>query len=421
VELDRVVVYYAVKQPGYAHPMATLFVALLVERWDASYDQPRTLRTWLVLGALLGASALVRPQLGLWGVLLIAAAVDDLRRWRGPRTLLAWFAGAAITLAVFSPQLVAWRLLYGDWYVVPQGAGFMRWDAPSWSEVLFSSRNGLLPWTPAYALFAVALAALARTQRRLVAMLAVGIALQTIANGAAWDWWAGGSFGGRRFDSTFVAFALGATVLCAWVVRAVPPAIAPRASVRARLSALGATATAALGLALAIANLELVVKTCTTNARIMGGESPAAVWQRSCDPVTGTIAAAVSSLASLPARAVFAWRHDVGLDAYDRLVGVYVLGETYPGLNSYPDVRVATLPAPALDSSGRVRVLVGLNRRGAIDVTVPVVEPSTVTWNGHDVGPSFHTDDLQRGINELEIVAPPGSAVGAIRIEAKDR
>jgi hypothetical protein len=201
----------------------------------------------------------------------------------------------------------------------------------------------------------------------------------------------------------------------------VPPAIAPRASVRARLSALGATATAALGLALAIANLELVVKTCTTNARIKGGESPAAVWQRSCDPVTGTIAAVVSSLASLPARAVFAWRHDVGLDAYDRLVGVYVLGETYPGLNSYPDVRVATLPAPALDSSGRVRVLVGLNRRGAIDVTVPVVEPSTVTWNGHDVGPSFHTDDLQRGINELEIVAPPGSAVGAIRIEARDR
>ena len=24
----------------------------------------------------------------------------------------------------------------------------MRWDSPAWSEVLFSSRNGLLPWAP---------------------------------------------------------------------------------------------------------------------------------------------------------------------------------------------------------------------------------------------------------------------------------
>ncbi len=78
------VVYYAVRQPGYAHPMASFFSTLLVERWDASYDdeEPRSLRTWLVLGGLLGMCALVRPQLVLWGVLLVHAAVDDLRKSR---------------------------------------------------------------------------------------------------------------------------------------------------------------------------------------------------------------------------------------------------------------------------------------------------------------------------------------------------
>lgn len=423
------IVYYAARQPGYAHPMATFFVAWLVERWDASYDQPRTLRTWLVLGALLGASALVRPQLGLWGVLLVAAAIDDVVAWRraaggraaAGRLLLAWLAGAAVTFAVFAPQLVVWKLLYGAWYVVPQGPGFMRWDAPCWSEVLFSSRNGLLPWAPAYAVFAIALAVLARTRRRLVALLGVGIALQVLANGAAWDWWAGGSFGGRRFDSAFVALALGATVVCTWVVSSVPAAMRAGASVRARLSGGAASVTAVVVLALVIANLELVVKTTTTNARIKGGEAAADVWRRECDPVTGLVAAVMSSLANLPARVAFAWRYDAGFDAYDRLVGVYVLGETYPGLNSYPDARVGIVPGPTLDSDGRGHLVVGFNRRGGLDVKVLSGAPVTVTWNGADVGPSFHTDDVRRGVNELGIVAAPGTKVGEIRFEAKDR
>ena len=33
----------------------------------------------------------------------------------------------------------------------------------------------------------------------------------------------------------------------------------------------------------------------------------------------------------------FKWKHDVPLAAYDKLVGVHVLGETYPGLNAYSD------------------------------------------------------------------------------------
>src|SRR5436190_463852 len=50
-------VYYAVRQPGYAHPFAALFATLLIERWDASYAAaPRSLRTWIVLGAAAGAA-----------------------------------------------------------------------------------------------------------------------------------------------------------------------------------------------------------------------------------------------------------------------------------------------------------------------------------------------------------------------------
>ena len=406
------VVYYAVRQPGYAHPMATFFAAWFVDEWDKSYDSTRTLRVWLRLGALLGAAALARPQLALWGVLLVHPAVDDIRATRDPKVALHWLAGAVAALVVFSPQLVAWKVLYGDFYVVPQGPDFMRWDAPCWSETLFSSRNGLFTWAPAYVAFAIALCALVRRMPRLVLFLVLGVALQVIANGAAWDWWAGGSFGGRRFDSTYIAFAFGAAAIVEWIAKTAPRALERQVAWRVRASAAAALATAFVVLELVVANLHYAGQTTATSARIAGGEAASAVLGR-LDGLHGKVAAIASSLSNLPARALFAWKHDVPLDTYDRVVGVHVLGETYPGLNSFGDTRSAMLPPPP---GGHGRVLVGLNRRGTIDVTVPLDGPGTVRWNGTEVQAHFRTDDLRRGINDLDI---DGSCTRPIRIEVQ--
>jgi hypothetical protein len=417
------VVYYAVRQPGYAHPMATFFATLLVERWDASYDAPRTLRTWIVLGLVLGAAALARPQLALWGVLYARAAIDDLRATRHVRVVVPWLAGAAAALVVFAPQLVAWKVLYGHWYVVPQGDGFMRWDAPCWSEVLFSSRNGLFPWSPALFVFAIALVLQLRATPRLAGGLCGGFLLQAIANGAVWDWWAGGSFGGRRFDSAYVAFAFGAAAIVAWSGRAFRDRRAR--PIRAALSC----ALAGVITLLVVANLHLVALYTVTSARITGGEAASRVIAKRVGGPHGKVAAWMSSLANLPARAAFAWAHDTSLDAYDRVIGVHVLGDTYPGLNSYADQTTGSLPAPALDARGRAHVLVVLNRTGSIRLAIPIdgEGQATIRWNGRElaeqsIGPAdvirVRATDLRRGANDLIIDAPPGARVGVIGLEA---
>jgi len=416
--------YYAIRQPGYAHPCAALFATLLIERWDASYGAaPRSLRTWLVLGAAAGAAALARPQLAVWALVLPAAAFDDVRR-RGQvgfaRLAGRWALAAAAAALVVLPQLAAWQALYGAWYVVPQGPGFLRWDAPAWTETLLSSRNGLLPWAPLYAPMALGVLALARRGVRLPLALLLGLFGQAIVNGAAWDWWAGGSFGGRRFDSCYAVFAVGAAALIAAGVRVMARRGAARVAV-----GLGFSAAALI----ALATVELAARTSVNSARIGGGQAAAAVWRTRVGGVRGQLAAALSSAANAPARAAFAWRHGVELGAYDRLVGVHVLGETYPGLNSYPDKLRDTIPAPGAMTAPSVQLLVGLNRTGTVALRVPVEGAGqvAVTWNGgataaRDIA-GRGTVELAglaplRGINTLEITAPIGTRISAIEIAA---
>ena len=418
--------YYAVRQPGYAHPFAALFATLLIERWDASFHGrtgPRSLETWLVLGAAAGAAALSRPQLAIWALILPVAAFDDLRR-RGAvsagRLVARWAAGAAVASVVFLPQLVVWKLLHGAWYVVPQGAGFLRWDAPAWSETLFSSRNGLLPWAPLYAPMLLGVVALARRGVRLPLALLLGLFGQAVVNGAAWDWWAGGSFGGRRFDSCYAVFAVGA---------AVGIAAGGRAWARGGAARWLAGAGFAAAALVVVATVELAARTSVTSARITGGEAASAVWRARVRGPHGWLAAQLSRAANAPARAVFAWRHGVDLDAYDRIVGVHVLGDTYPGLNSYSDKLRDTIPAPGRMTAPRVRLQIGVNRRGTVALRVPVecTGEVRVRWNGgaavdrHVAGRA--TVELAgrvplRGTNTLEIEAPIGTVIAPIEITA---
>src|SRR5439155_26391092 len=87
--------------------------------------------------------------------LLLAAAVDDVQREGSIRALVPrWLLGAATAAAVFPPQLLAWKAVYGGFLALPQGPGFMVWDAPAWSQVLFSARNGLFAWAPLCAIAA---------------------------------------------------------------------------------------------------------------------------------------------------------------------------------------------------------------------------------------------------------------------------
>ena len=175
---------------------------------------------------------------------------------------------------------------------------------------------------------------------------------------------------------------------------------------------------------IAIANIELTAPTNVISARIGGGEPAATTGRRRVGGPHGTATAWLSLLANLPARAGFAYAHATRLDAYDRLVGTYQLGETYPGLNEVADkldgrITYGDIGSPRfaglskIDTTHahltgeRARVIVGLNRRGRVAITFHASAPVTVQWNGEPLvvettgDQQRVVDDLRHGSNEL--------------------
>jgi hypothetical protein len=125
---------------------------------------------------------------------------------------------SATAIALFLPQMVFWEIIYGRFFLIPQGTSYMAWGSPQIEAVLFSSRHGLLSWSPVLWLGLVGLLALTRKAPVLAVSLLGALAAATYVNASVHDWWAGASFGARRFDGALAAFGLGLAVLMEWLV-----------------------------------------------------------------------------------------------------------------------------------------------------------------------------------------------------------
>jgi hypothetical protein len=143
------------------------------------------------------------------------------RRWRQFLGLLVpglvFVAGLVLT---FLPQIITWQVLYGkvapNVYQESVGLGF-DWLHPRIVAVLFSSRHGLLSWTPLLAFGLAGLVLLYRSDRILTLALATVFLLQLYIISCWPYWYQGASFGGRMFVSSLPMFILGLAALIEWL------------------------------------------------------------------------------------------------------------------------------------------------------------------------------------------------------------
>ena len=238
------VLYYAWFHPTYTHVASALCGALVAWMGLRWVEGARWIDA-VALGAAIGAAGLVRTQnllfcafpVVLWlGQVLGGLGTSGRKAFdsdtgadpgtdrRTPiiqplaeRTVQLAVAGAVAAL-VFSVQLAVWSMSELPWFR-PYGDTFLRLNDPALSELLFSTRNGLVPWSPAVWLSVIGFGfALARRPTVAVAAL-VAVAIQTWVNASAWDWYASWSYGARRFSGSAAFFGLMAVPLVAWLAK----------------------------------------------------------------------------------------------------------------------------------------------------------------------------------------------------------
>ncbi len=158
-------------------------------------------RRWFAVGATLGVVALMRAQDLAFGILIIPLLTK--------KTVLPVAAGF---LLAFAPQLAAWQLVSGKFWVSPYlvREGFIL-TRPHILDVLFGRGNGLFLWTPAAMLGAAGLITFKR-----YAYLIVFLAELFIV--ATWStWWQGASYSGRMFVSSLPLLAYGIAHVFSWL------------------------------------------------------------------------------------------------------------------------------------------------------------------------------------------------------------
>ena len=302
--------WYMVWQPTYSHGPSACLAAYVIWLWDRDRGSGRDAWGYFYLGAILGLAMCVRWQNG---VLLVLPGLELLRALlREPRTArrlvgLGALCGAGVLIGAF-PQMAAWKALYDMWLLTypPHGADFVRLDHPWILNTLFSSRHGLLSWTPVLWGGYLGFWGLLFRRRSLALPLLPPLLIMTYVNFCAGDWWAGASFSNRRFDSLIPILSLGLAVsidiVWSWFRRR--PA-----------------------LALVSAAAPFLVWNVTLAEQVHRGMLPRdqpVAFQHLARGSAQVVSEAVGFPTTWPASWGFARRHRLGPDQYDLAVGKYL-------------------------------------------------------------------------------------------------
>jgi hypothetical protein len=214
------VIYYMLAEPSMSHTCSLFAVALFLELWLAFRPMPK-MHQWILLGLAGGLIALVRQPDVTWIALpVIDSLLERGRDWRQNllRDLKGFVVFGMTAVAVFIPQMIVWRTLYGTatrgGYL--SGRSHFHWLDPKILQVLFSMQHGLYLWHPLLLLASAGLFLLYRKDRRLTFLLGFLFALQVYVIGSWGGWMGGDSFGSRMLISSLPALALGLAALIEW-------------------------------------------------------------------------------------------------------------------------------------------------------------------------------------------------------------
>jgi hypothetical protein len=205
---------YIFRHPAMSHTPSALASSLMVFL-ALRYRHFRSMRAYVLVAAGLGFVTLVRWQDAVFGLIPAAFFVRMLLNSRRRPPVGQAFGRAAVAslvyLVIVSIQPCYWKAYFGEWLLIPQGPKFMHWSEPRILETLFSGWSGLYYWHPVLLVATIGVvvwAAVARSRWLPIAAI-LAFSINVYVNSVASDWFAGASFGSRRFGNSVAVLALG--------------------------------------------------------------------------------------------------------------------------------------------------------------------------------------------------------------------
>ena len=211
--------YYFKNLPFYSHILSFFAVSAFLYLFYRIKDSTNPLY-WGILGIVAGLAALVRWQNSIFASLpviyLVAITIKEkfqsTELWKRMLNVVVLTISFFIT---FLPQMIAFKILYGSYFTVPQGGKFLTSFPRYMFHVLFSGHHGLFNWHPLLIIGLIGFLLPLKikdpdfSSRTFFYLALLAFLLQWWMNGSITQYWAGASFGARRFISSLAFLALG--------------------------------------------------------------------------------------------------------------------------------------------------------------------------------------------------------------------
>lgn len=457
--LGTSLLYYATFMPSYGHAMDAGFVGGFLALWALNVGKLGW-RRFVWLGLLLGVCGLIRTQNLAFGIVvaveIIWLVVVGARERRPARELALLLARGAVVLgvalAVFTIQLVVWKITTAEWFHSQNGPRYVRFAHPQILELLFASKNGWFSTTPLAYAAVIGLFLMPRRARLVQVGLLSAVLSQVYLNSCIMDWWGQAAYGQRRLCSVTAALVVGFAAL----LRLSGIGAARLWRNRARIGKLIAHGLVIVMMAwFLLWNRSWVNKYRHGKAAGFGtGSLPFGKLRPFQRKIALPIYRKVGNPFMFPANVWFAWRHDVPVTRWGKIVGDYVWDPPHDQYNDGRYLRHRSLWRLVRPSGDRF-VVRGFGpahkegRRWTREVTghdatalVPILLPevhrfwlpvrgaAAIEWNGTRVADSADSQpgadgwtqvswdaDVDVGMNTLSVEAAPGTAaVGDLRV-----
>ncbi len=213
--------YYLRYQPLMSHTFSAFATSFFLFLWSFHFSKQKLFR-FFYIGLSLGLVSLIRWQDIIFLVfplteLMLLFFHDKFKNILHKLTLI----GALISglFLAFTPQIIFWKFLYGEYLIIPQGSSFFTFNDLHIIDFLFSFRHGLFTWSPLIAFsFLGILLMLVKSfihpirdakYRVLTIGSLVLYFLSIYINSSIIDWHGSDSFGARRIVSLFPVYSIG--------------------------------------------------------------------------------------------------------------------------------------------------------------------------------------------------------------------